>query len=142
MTKYEKTFVLICLFNVAFASDDRETCDCDILQIYDPKIPTIYHNFTKQQDKDVNGRFYYASIVAYSIWWTDSHDLIVTKKLKKIALMKKNVSCLTSEHEYDWVLLEEFSGLKDNIASKCLTEDTELKCSAFRNYPFHGSFEV
>ena len=79
----------------------------------------------------------FAIIDLYMIWLSNSDGLTLTKNYTKLAEMKKNISCLTaeSEHEYKWVLIEEFSGFNDTIASKCLMGDaTELLCSAFWRY--------
>ena len=63
-----RSFVLamICLYLNAVINA-TENCDCDIIQIYDPKNPDQYHNFTYSY-RDVNGPVYSSNEKFHLLW--------------------------------------------------------------------------
>ena len=74
MENYNFKFIIlttICLsYNAAINA--KESCDCDVIQIYDPEIPNQYHNFTYSYN-DSNGPVY-SSSQNYHLSWNNKEE--------------------------------------------------------------------
>ena len=67
-----RIILIISLIYIKIAHGN-ENCDCDILQIYDPKDPTKSHNFMKEID-DESEQIVFSSKEQYYFQWSDEED--------------------------------------------------------------------
>ena len=106
---------MICL-NYNAVINATEYCDCDILQIRDPKYKNQYQNFTRTED------LVYSSNDKYHLWWNKTGKTWFWDRLTPSLEENKNVNCLGVQNDKFELFLEVNNGFVSSY-----TKDKKVK---------------